>query len=183
VVAQIMNMIYASDNAGALAAIVVKDGILNGDICAVAHVKAIATRIIAGNSVDGDIAGISDIQAMPLLAARVFRLAHMEHRNRSARSSDRDVRGTDVEHSHAIAITRIGGHGNPGVHEYVGVRGKRNWIDVVATRRYLEGLAIRRGVVQCRLKDIRVITAKAGVSKMQQTYSIGRSGIGRRGCR
>src|ERR1700731_3625412 len=121
-----MNMIYASDNAGALTSIVVKDGILNGDICAVAHVKAIATRLIAGNSVDGDIAGISDIQAMPLLAARVFRLAHMEHRNRSARSSDRDVRGTDVEHSHAIGITRISRHGDSGVHEHLGVCGERN---------------------------------------------------------
>jgi hypothetical protein len=42
-------------------------------------------------------------------------------------------------------------------------------------------LAIRRREIQCRLKNMCVITTKADVAKMQQTYGIGRSGIGRRG--
>src|SRR5579859_2502709 len=70
-VTQVVDVVHASNNARALAAIVIKDGILNRDVCAIAQVKAIAARIIARNSADGHVAGIRNAQTMPLLTARV----------------------------------------------------------------------------------------------------------------
>src|SRR4029077_7889529 len=112
------DVIHAAGDAGALPAVIVEDAVLDRDVCTATQVQSIAARIVAGNPADSHVARAHDIHAVPLLAAGVFGLAHMEDGNGCPGARNRDVRRTDVEHSHAIGITRVRRHGYSGVHEH-----------------------------------------------------------------
>ena len=107
---------------------------------------------------------------MPQFVGRILRLAHVENGNSGAGAGNRHIRGTDVQHRFLLAIARIGGHSNARVHKHIGIVRKRERIDVIASRWYLEQFTIRSGVIQSCLQYIGIVASKTRVSEMEQTY-------------
>ena len=172
---------HAADEAEALAEILVEYGVSDGDVLtgachAISDVNAVATGLIAGYPADGYVAGAFDIQAMAPLAVvggvlgDVFRFAHLKDDAGSSRALDGDVLGGDLEHRVEGSVTGIGGYRDARGEEELRIIGKGDRTDVVATRRYEQGLTIGGGVVQGVLKDGGVVTAKACIAKCEQTH-------------
>ena len=87
-------------DASAIAEVTLENGVADRDGGGLREIEPIAAGLVAGNSGDGDVAGVLDAEAVAKLTAVALasraRLGHLEHRGGGPCAGDGDVVRVDV---------------------------------------------------------------------------------------